>query len=57
MADINYITPCGLIQDTEEGSEVIMPNIGIYNEQEAASSADTPWHYYAQMQALRQFGD
>lgn len=34
MADINYIVPgAGLIQDTEEGSEVIIPAEGIYQQQ------------------------
>lgn len=33
MADIEYIIPGGgIVQDTEEDSEVIIPGLGIYNE-------------------------
>jgi len=38
MADIERIVPGGgIIQDTEEGSEVIVPDLGIFNEVTAAA--------------------
>lgn len=37
MADTNYIIPGGgIVQDTEEGFEPIIPDVGIYQEQAAA---------------------
>jgi len=37
MADVNYIVPgSGIVQDQENGYEMIIPGFGIYDEQEAA---------------------
>ena len=37
MADILYIVPgSGIIQDTENDAEVIIPGAGIYNERDTA---------------------
>ncbi|MEA3478427.1 MAG: hypothetical protein U9R60_09630 [Bacteroidota bacterium] len=54
MADTNYIAPgSGIIQDTEEDSEVIIPGVGIYNEQEASSGGGSILPII--MQSLNQF--
>jgi len=38
MADIEFIVPgSGIIDDTQKGSEIIIPGAGIYVEQEAAA--------------------
>ena len=38
MADIEFIIPGGgIVNDTEEGSEIIIPGVGIYVEQTAAA--------------------
>jgi|GEM_PF-4450451 hypothetical protein len=50
MADIEYILPgSGIVNDTEEGFEMVTPVAGIYNQQEAAAPAgDIPLfiHHY-----------
>ena len=38
MADVEYIVPgSGIVNDTEEDSEIVIPGFGIYDEQAAAA--------------------
>ena len=58
MADTNYIVPgMGIIQDTEEGNNMVMidPGSGLYQQQEADAVAGNPWYYYQQQIAASQF--
>jgi len=42
MADIEYIIPGGgIVNDTNTGTQLIIPALGIYNEQAAAEDYDS----------------
>lgn len=48
MSDIEYIIPgSGLVNDTETDSQIIIPEFGVYNEQESSvPPTGNPYWYY-----------